>query len=188
MSENITAQAGSNDTEQAAQAAGEGSTAENQPAGGSQQFTQEEFNRLVAREKRELRAKYADYDDLKAKAEQLDAIEEAKKSELEKAQEERDGWKSKYEELNAEVERRNAIDKAAAEFKVDAAMLARMAGDVEENAKFLSERAGSILKYPNVRDEGESGPVTITEADIAAEKDPAKRVDMRAELIAQTRK
>lgn len=173
-------------TEQAAQAAGEGKN-ENQSADGSQ-FTQEEFNRLVAREKRELRAKYADYDDLKAKAAQLDAIEESKKSELEKAQDEANGWKAKYESLKADVDRRKAIDAAAAEYKVDAAMLARMAGDVEENAKFLAERAESIQKYPNVRDEGERKASPITEADIAAEKDPAKRVRMRAELIAQQRK
>jgi hypothetical protein len=162
---------------------------ESQSADGSQ-FTQEEFNRLVAREKRELRAKYADYDDLKAKAAQLDAIEEAKKSELEKAQEERDGWKAKYEELNAKVERRDAIDKAAAEYKVDAVMLSKMAGDVEENAKFLAERADNAPKYPTVSDEGERAASSIADLEtrIASEKDPAKRVQLRAELIAQTRK
>lgn len=165
---------------------GEGAN-ENQSADGSQ-FTQEEFNRLMAREKRALREKYADYDVLKEKAAQLDAIEEAQKSELERAQEEAHGWKAKYEELNEQVERRNAIDRAAAEYKVDAAMLARMSGDVDENAKFLAERSESVLKYPNVRDEGERKSASITEDDIAAEKDPAKRVRMRAELIAQTRK
>jgi len=174
-------------TEPTAQAAGEGKT-ENQSADGSQ-FTQEEFNRLVAREKRELRAKYAEADAWKAKAEKYDALKEAEKSDLEKAQEERDGWKARYEELKADVDRRKAIDAAAAEYKVDPAMLARMAGDVEENAKFLAERAESVSKYPNVRDEGEGKSASITESDIAAEKDPAKRVRMRAELIAsQTRK
>lgn len=167
---------------------GEGAN-ENQSADGSQ-FTQEEFNRLMAREKRALREKYADYDALKEKAAQLDAIEEAKKSELEKAKEEANGWKAKYEELKADVDRRKAIDASAAEYGVDAAMLARMAGDVEENAKFLAERAEGAPKYPNVRDEGErkASSVSDLEAQIASEKDPAKRVKLRAELIAQTRK
>ena len=165
---------------------GEGN--ENQSADGSQ-FTQEEFNRLVAREKRELRAKYADYDDLKAAKAELDAIREAQKTDLEKAQEERDGWKAKYDELNARVERRDAIDKAAAEYGVDAAMLSRMEGDVEENAKFLAEREKNAPKYPTVSDEGEGRSLAaVTQEDIANEKDPAKRVRMRAELIAQQRK
>ena len=166
----------------------QGEGAENQSADGSQ-FTQEEFNRLVAREKRALREKYADYDALKEKAAQLDAIEEAKKSELEKAQEEASGWKAKYDELNAKVERRDAIDKAAAEYNVDASMLARMSGDVEENAKFLAEREKNAPKYPTVSDEGEGRSLSkVTQEDIDNEKDPAKRVRMRAELIAQQRK
>ena len=168
----------------------QGTGAENRPAGDSQQFTQEEFNRLVAREKRALREKYADYDALKEKAAQLDAIEEAKKSELEKAQdaiakkqEESDGWKAKYEELAAQMERREAIDRAAAEYKVDASMLARMAGDVEENARFLAEKEANAPKYPNVEDGGESTARGMTEDEIDAIKNPAERVRARAEYI-----
>ena len=171
---------------------------ENQPAGGSRTFTQDEVNSLMARERRDTQAKFADYDELKAKAARLDAIEEANKSEIEKANdaaakaaEEAKGWQSKYEELKAEAERREAIDKAAAQYNVDAAMLARMSGDVEDNARFLAEQDASRPKYPNVSDEGEgkAGSLTgVTEEDIASEKDPVKRVRMRAELIAQSRK
>lgn len=168
----------------------QGTGAENRPAGDSQQFTQEEFNRLVAREKRALREKYADYDDLKEKAAQLDAIEEAKKSELDKAndaankaKDEAKSWQAKYEELQAQVERRDAIDKAADEYKVDAAMLMRMSGDVEENAKFLAEKEANAPKYPNVEDGGESTARGMTEDEIDAIKSPAERVRARAEYI-----
>lgn len=60
-------------------------------SGGTQQepktFTQEEVNELMGRTRREERGKYADYDDLKAKAARYDEAQEAAKTELEKANE-----------------------------------------------------------------------------------------------------
>ena len=139
---------------------------ENQPAGGSRTFTQDEFNSLIAREKRELRSKYADYDELKAKAEQLDALKEAEKTDLEKAQDalaamqkERDEAIAERDARQAEIDHAAAVQKAATEYKVDAALLARMSGDVDENAKFLAEQAKNAQKYPNVRDNGEGNAV-----------------------------
>mgnify|MGYP007101893404 CR=1 FL=1 len=168
---------------------------ENQPAGGSRTFTQDEFNSLIAREKRSLRDKYADYDELKAKAAKLDEIEQAQKTDLEKAQDalaqmqrERDEAIAERDARQAEIDHAAAVQNAAAQYKVDAALLARMSGDVDENAKFLAEQSANAQKYPNVRDNGEGGAAPLTEAEIAAEKDPAKRVKMRALLIAQNRK
>lgn len=46
--------------------------------------TQDELNEIVEKRLARERAKYSDYKDLKAKAEQFDAVEEGKKSELEK--------------------------------------------------------------------------------------------------------
>lgn len=155
-------------------------------------FTQEQVDEIVA--KRLARAKStppADYEELKAKAAKYDEAQEAAKSELERATEERDKWKARYEEMKADAERREAISEAAEKYGVDVSMLSRMAGDVEENAKFLAERAENAPKYPNVRDEGERNRAQAAdlEAQIASEKDPAKRVKLRAELIAQqTRK
>lgn len=48
--------------------------------------TQDELNELVERRLARERSKYADYDDVKAKAARLDEIEAASKSDLEKAQ------------------------------------------------------------------------------------------------------
>lgn len=56
--------------------------------GGERTFTQADLDRIVADRLQRERAKYADYDDLKTKAEQLRQIEDAQKTELERAQEE----------------------------------------------------------------------------------------------------
>lgn len=48
-------------------------------------FTQETVNALVADAKRKEREKFADYDDVKAKASRLDEIEESSKTETQKA-------------------------------------------------------------------------------------------------------
>jgi hypothetical protein len=64
------------------QPAGEGNGGEGK--GFTPPASQEELNRLIADRISRERAKYADYDDLKAKATQLDAIEEANKTEAQK--------------------------------------------------------------------------------------------------------
>jgi len=126
-------------------------------AAGAKTFTQSQVDEIVA--KRIARVKSqppADYEELKAKAAKYDEAEEAAKSDLQKATENAENWKSKYEQLKAESDRRDAVAAAAAEYKVDADMLARMAGDVEENAKYLAERAEQAQKYPTIRDDGEA--------------------------------
>ena len=128
----------------------------NQEATEPRTFTQEEVNAIV--EKRVARVKAeppADYEELKAKAAKYDEAQEAAKTELQKATESADKWKAKYEQLKAESDRKAAIEAAATEYKVDAAMLARMAGDVTENAKFLAEKAEAEPKYGDMHDAGE---------------------------------
>lgn len=48
-------------------------------------FTQEQVNAMLAAEKRKLSEKFGDYDDLKSKASKLAEVEEASKTELQKA-------------------------------------------------------------------------------------------------------
>ena len=55
--------------------------------GDGKTFTQDELNRVVADRLTRERSKYADYDDLKKQAAKLQEIEDAQKSELERAQE-----------------------------------------------------------------------------------------------------
>lgn len=121
------------------------------PAENERTFTQTEMDAIIGERLKRDRAKYADYDELKAKASRLDEIEEASKSELQKAVEERDKLKAELDKLNEEREHAEKVARIAAEKGVDAALLARMSGDVEANAEFLMSRP----KYEAVHDEGE---------------------------------
>lgn len=83
-------------------------TSQSQNAEEQKTFTQEEVDALI--KKRLARAKSdvpADYKELKAKAQKLDELENANKSELQKATEQ-------LEQLKAEVAKRDAADKVKA--------------------------------------------------------------------------
>lgn len=125
------------------------------PAEPERTFTQAEMDAIIGERLKRDRAKYADYDELKAKAAKYDEAEEANKSELQKAVEERDKYKADLAKLQAEKDRSEQVAKVAAEQGVDAALLARMSGDVEENAKFLKEQMDTKPKYEAVHDAGE---------------------------------
>lgn len=62
----------------------------NDPADGSSDYqppeTEDEFNRIIAKRLERERAKFGDYDDLKAKAAKYDETEQANQSEMEKLQ------------------------------------------------------------------------------------------------------
>ena len=126
------------------------------PADSERKFTQAEMDSIIGERLKRAREKYADYDELKAKAAKFDEAEEASKSELQKAVEERDRLKAKLDKLEAEAERAEQVAKVAAEQGVDAALLARMSGDVEDNAKFLKEQMANAPKYGAVPDFGEA--------------------------------
>ena len=94
----------------------------------------------------------------KAKADQWDAQEQANKTELQKATELAEKYKKQLDGIEAERKRAESVRKAADEYGVDADMLARMGGDVEENAKWLKGRSDNgERRYPPTRDKGESG-------------------------------
>ena len=121
-------------------------------------FTQAEMDAIIGERLARERSKYADYDEVKAKAAKFDEAEEASKSELQKAVEERDKLKAQVDRLNAEKAHADAVAKAAAEHGVDAALLARMSGDVDENAQFLKAQMAGKPMYGHVPDAGESVP------------------------------
>lgn len=125
------------------------------PAASERTFTQSEMDAIIGDRLKRERAKYADYDEIRAKAAKYDEAEEASKSELQKAVEERDRYKAEIDKLNEERAHAALVAKVAAEKGVDAALLARMAGDVEENADFLKSQADAKPKYEAVQDGGE---------------------------------
>jgi hypothetical protein len=144
-------------------------------------FTQAEMDAIIGDRLARERAKYADYSEIKAKAAKYDEAEEANKTELQKAVEERDALKSQLDALQAEKAHAAAVAKAATEHGVDAALLARMSGDVDENALFLKQQLANAPKYGAVPDGGEVNPPTITRESIEAVKDPVERVRLRAQ-------
>lgn len=85
--------------------------------------------------------------------------------------------RTRNEALEAERERQRQVREAAAANGVDAALLERMSGDVEENARFLR----TLPIYPNVRDDGEQRRAgAVSRESIDKIKDPVERLKTRA--------
>lgn len=124
--------------------------------------TQEQFDQAIKgrieRAQAKAAARFADYDELKAKADEYDRAREASKTELQKAQDKAAKAEAALKAMKDERERAAAVAKAAEENGVDAALLARMSGDVAENAKFLASMGGKGKAYPQTRDKGDSRP------------------------------
>lgn len=137
-----------------------------EPMEGNEQpktFTQEELNRIVA--ERVARVKHElppDYEELQRKAAAYDKAEDEKKSELEKALESANAWKAKAEKMEAEKAHATAVHEHAKAYGVDATILDRMAGDVEENAKFLASTMQAAPKYPQIPDNGVPAGAAVT--------------------------
>ena len=133
----------------------------------------------VARERR----KYADYDELKAKAEQYDKAAEADKSELEKATARAERAEARARAYEAERARAEAVAEVARETGVDPDVLALTRGDTAEelaaNAERISASMGRRRAYPDAQDKGtRPGGSGMSAEDILKVRDPARRVEL----------
>ena len=145
---------------------------ENTPAAGEQQtertFTQAEMNAIISDRLTRERSKYADYDDLKAKAAQFDAAQEAGKTELQKANEKAAKLQQQLDALNSANTLREVRAKVSAATGVPADLLS---GDTEEACTAQAQAALKFAKpvnsYPDVRDGGD--PYHVPSMDYAAE-------------------
>jgi hypothetical protein len=157
-------------------------------------MTQEDVDRVVATRLAREKAKFSDYADLKAKADQLDALEEQQKTELERAQtaaeeaiakaaaaEERANSVLVKATVIAEATRQGAVDPETVHALLDQAELTIENGDqvtgVEAAVTALLEAkpflAGSRSPGP-----GDGGTRTTAEAgDITTETDPDKVIE-----------
>lgn len=139
-----------------------------QPEGGARTYTQEEVDRTVKGR--------IDRQSAKHRAE-LERAQKAAQEAVQRAE----AAEAKAAEMEAAQTRAALVSKAAAEAGVSAEVLARMAGDTEEevsaNAAIL---AGAIPKaaYPSVPDRGSQPASAMTKADIEGIKDP--RAQLRA--------
>ena len=159
-------------------------------------FTQEQVDKIVQeRLKRAKSEKPADYDELKAKAAKLDELEDAQKSELEriteqaaKATESANEWQSKFEQLQAQRQHELDVRQAATTYGVDADVLMRMGGDVEENAKFLQGKEAARPKFGDMHDGGEQQkPAQSLDDALNGVTDQRERIRIRAEFNARKR-
>lgn len=133
--------------------------------------------------------------ELEAKAAKYDEYEQSQKSELERAQDEltraqteATDWKAKFEAMQAEQERSRSVAEFASTYKVDAGTLARMSGDVEDNAKYLAGIEKSRPKYPSVHDGGEGAAPDASLGDqLKNARNEAERIRIRAEFRARNR-
>lgn len=115
--------------------------AEQKPAE-TQTFNQEQVNALLAEQKRKEREKFAGYDDLKKKAEQFDAAQEAAKSEQERAAD-----AARKAQADADSARSEALRyKAAATHKVDPDYFDLLGSGTEEEIASRAERVGGLLQ------------------------------------------
>ena len=118
-------------------------------------FTQEEVDALIGERLYREKEKYADYDALKEKAAKLDQMEEATKSELQKAIERGDALQTELDSIKKANQVRDVRQKVADETGVPTSLLT---GDTEEacreQAKAITEYA-KPSGYPTVRDAGE---------------------------------
>lgn len=118
-------------------------------------FTQAEVDAIVGDRLKRDRQKYADYDAMKEKAEKYDQMEEANKSELQKAIERGDALQSELDSIKAANTIRDIRTKVAEETGVPASLLTAATEDeCREQAKAILDYANP-KGYPSVRDGGE---------------------------------
>ena len=120
-----------------------------------QSFTQDELNAIVGERLAREAKKYADYDELKAKAAKLDELEESAKSELQKATEKAEKLEAELNSLKKAEEIRAMRDEVATETGVPASLLtAETAEECQAQAKAILSFANADV-YPSLKDGGE---------------------------------
>ena len=119
-------------------------------------FTQAEVDAMIGERLSRERAKYADYDQLKARADQFTAQEEASKSDLQKALDKAGKLQAELDALKRSNTARDARDKVSAATGVPANLLT---GETEEDCKAQADAIlawrRDVPKYPEARDGGE---------------------------------
>lgn len=117
-------------------------------------FTQADVDRIVTKRLSD----FADYDELKAKAEKFDAAEEANKSELEKAIEKANKLQTELDDLHKQNTVRAVRDEVSQTTGVPASLLTgNTIEECEAQAKAIAEykEQTSPSVYPSVKDGGD---------------------------------
>lgn len=121
-------------------------------------FSQAEVDAIVGDRLKRERMKYADYDSLKEKATKLDEIEEANKSELQKATERAEALQMELNKITKANEIRDMRQKVSEETGVPVSLIT---AENEEEARKQAEDIVAYARqtgYPSVKDAGEARP------------------------------
>ena len=116
-------------------------------------FTQEEVNEWLAKDRRKTAEKYADYESLKEKAAKFDEIEEANKTELEKANEQITSLKAELDGMKRDKEVNDLRTKFATENNVPIELLT---GTTEEECTAQVNAIKNVLQASGI-------PVTVSD-------------------------
>lgn len=124
---------------------------------GERTFTQEEVNAIVEGRVAKERSRYADYESLQEKASKFDEMEEANKSELQKATEKAEALEKELTDLKNAAEVRSIRDTVSSETGVPASLLtASTAEECKAQAEaILAFKSQNAAVYPSVKDGGE---------------------------------
>lgn len=118
-------------------------------------FTQEELNSIVQARVGELTDKYKDYEEVKAKAQKFDALEEESKTELQKATERADALQKEVDTMKKADKIRTIREGVAKDKGVPANLLT---GETKEDCEKQADDIIAFAKpksYPVVKDKGE---------------------------------
>lgn len=117
-------------------------------------FTADQVNAIVAERLSRERAKYPDYDALKAKAKKYDAQEEAQKTELQKATDKAASLQKELDAMKDAEKIRSVREKVSKDTGVPAELLSGTDEDsCKAQAEAIKKYAGEKA-YPEVRDGG----------------------------------
>jgi len=130
----------------------------------SRTFTQEEVNSIVEGRLKKESAKYSDYEELKAKASKFDEMEEANKTELQKATEKADALQKQIDAMTKSNEVRDIREKVSSETGIPISLLT---SDSEDGCRSQAEAILNFANanrptYPSVKDGGEVTNTTAT--------------------------
>lgn len=119
-------------------------------------FTQDELNAIVSDRVKREREKHADYASLKEKADRLDQLEEASKSEIQKMTEKADRLQQELDQIKQAESIREMRSKVSKETGIPENLLT---GSTEEECTAQAEAIKAFAKptYPAFRDAGEVG-------------------------------
>lgn len=122
-------------------------------------FTQAELNAIVQKRLGEEKAKYENYEELKAKALKFDELEEQNKSELQKANDKAEALQKEIDSMKKADEIRKVREEVSKELGVPTNLLS---GATKEECEAQAKTVIASFKdwakgntYPNVKDGGE---------------------------------